>query len=256
MKQIIKKAGRACAVTAFLLSSVFSFVLTSVLAEDNPEAASTEAKGNMKISCSYSSGIEPMEGDKFTISYVLTGLTEVQELEVDANNAAKGEIETEIPYGVYNVVDISYSGSNKEMETLGYGTDLIFQAVAEEEPDLLQVAVGSEAGRKLEEEGDGILAKVDGYIINSFEDLPIDGTDKSSSEAGDAEEPESDNDTSGEESQETKRDDEKQGETIYYDEDGDAKEENSSPIKKVIPLVIMAGIVAIVIFIIHKRGIL
>ena len=46
----------------------------------------------------------------------------------------------------------------------------------------------------------------------------------------------------------------KQGETVYYDEDGESQDSDSSPFKKAIPLLIAAGIVAIVIFIMHKTG--
>lgn len=250
MKQLLKKTAKACAVALLLFSSIYSFTLSPVLAANNPETISKDEMGKVKIICSYSSGIKPLKGDKFTISYTLTGLTEVQELEIDGMAASKEEIEIQIPYGVFNVVDVSYTGTNEEMEALGYGTDLIFQSVAGEDPDLFRVAVGSEAGRELETEGNGILAKVNGYIINSFDDLPMDGTEESSKET------ESDKDSydTKEDGQEAKRDDEEQGETIYYNEQGEAQEEKPSPIKKVIPLTIMAGIVAIIIFIMHKRG--
>lgn len=162
MKQLLKKTAKACAVALLLFSSIYSFTLSPVLAANNPETISKDEMGKVKIICSYSSGIKPLEGDKFIISYTLTGLTEVQELEIDGMAASKEEIEIQIPYGVFNVVDVSYTGTNEEMEALGYGTDLIFQSVAGEDPDLFRVAVGSEAGRELETEGNGILAKVNG----------------------------------------------------------------------------------------------
>ena len=147
MKQLLKKTAKACAVALLLFSSIYSFTLSPVLAANNPETISKDEMRKVKIICSYSSGIKPLKGDKFTISYTLTGLTEVQELEIDGMAASKEEIEIQIPYGVFNVVDVSYTGTNEEMEAPGYGTDLIFQSVAGEDPDLFRVAVGSEAGR-------------------------------------------------------------------------------------------------------------
>lgn len=250
MRYNFKTAAKAC----IFAVSVFSCVLSSVLLPGpNVKATETEdTNGTLKISCSYSSDIQPDENDKFTISYALTGLTEVQKLEIEGAKAAAGEMSIEVPYGVYNVVDISYAGENEEIETLGYGADLIFQVVEGEEPDVLHVAVGEEAGKQLEAEGNGILAKISGYIVNSFEDTPMEGASESVSPE---QEEEATADISANDGQETeKRDDEKQGDTIYYDENGDAKDDKVSPVKKIIPLTIMAGIVAVVIFILHKRG--
>ena len=76
--------------------------------------------------------------------------------------------------------------------------------------------------------------------------------------SADSTEEEAEEDTSETEaddtSQDSRRDDERQGETVYYDEDGESQDSDSSPFKKAIPLLIEAGIVAIVIFIMHKTG--
>lgn len=238
-----------------VLSCILSSAISQVQASEaagQPEVISVDETGKLKVSCTYSSDIQPDEKDTFIISYALTGLTDVQTLEIDAASAAEGEIETDIPYGVYNVVDITYDGNNEEIEAQGYGADLIFQAVAGEEADVLQVAVGSEAGRDLEAQGNGILAKVRGYIVNSFDDQPMEGEVDSTEDTGNKE----DATTSGQDNndQHSKRDDEKQGETVYYDEEGDTQDSEVSPVKKIIPLIIMAGMVAVVIFILHKKG--
>ena len=67
MKQLLKKTAKACAVALLLFSSIYSFTLSPVLAANNPETISKDEMGKVKIICSYSSGIKPLKGDKFTI---------------------------------------------------------------------------------------------------------------------------------------------------------------------------------------------
>ena len=253
----MRRLFRTLRTTIFVMVAIGTLMLSATLnvsASEAPapgEAGETEETGKLRIACTYSSDITPDEEDTFTISYVLTGLTDVSTLEVNASEAADGEIEVDVPYGVYNVVDITYDGNNEDIEAQGYGTDLIFQVVAGEDPDVLQLAVGNEAGSDLESAGDGVLAKIRGYIVNSFDDQPMEGSADSTEEEAEEDTSETEADDT---SQDSRRDDEKQGETVYYDEDGESQDSNSSPFKKAIPLLIAAGIVAIVIFIMHKTG--
>ena len=164
----MRRLFRTLRTTIFVMVAIGTLMLSATLnvsASEAPapgEAGETEETGKLRIACTYSSDITPDEGDAFTISYVLTGLTDVSTLEVNASEAADGEIEVDVPYGVYNVVDITYDGNNEDIEAQGYGTDLIFQVVAGEDPDVLQLAVGNEAGSDLESAGDGVLAKIRG----------------------------------------------------------------------------------------------
>ena len=55
------------------------------------EAGETEETGKLRIACTYSSDITPDEGDTFTISYVLTGLTEEGFVVNDPNSIERSE---------------------------------------------------------------------------------------------------------------------------------------------------------------------
>lgn len=254
LKNTVKKIIKSCVSGLFVLSFIFSFVIAHVQASETAgqsEVISADETGKLKLTCTYSSDIKPDENDIFTISYALTGLSEVKTLKIDATSASKGEIETDVPYGIYNVLDISYEGNNEKIEAQGYGVDLIFRSVEGEDTDVLQVAVGSEAGRKLEAEGNGILAKIRGYIVNSFDDQPMEGEIDTSENQETEEIAITDPDNN---EQATNQSDEKLGETVYYDKDVNTQKNTTYSIKKIFPLIGMAGMCTVVVFILHKRG--
>lgn len=127
----------------------------------------------LSVSSRYSEGIEPQDGDIFTIAFSNTDTGDSSTVEVDASEITESYQEYVLPTGSYEVTNIIYSGSNDTIIDQGYGTENTFR-LKEGEGDLIHIYIGETEVNSLQSDYSHAVIKDDEHDENGkrtvFED--------------------------------------------------------------------------------------
>lgn len=232
---MIKKLSR-CMVLILLL---VSFALPVQAAENNV----------LTIKLYTDPGIKWEKGDYLTIIGKNNNTGEAIDMKLDLTKITEAGLEKKISTGNYQITDISYEGGNSKVEEVGYAITSNF-VVAENEDSYneIRIAVGYDEVEKLTMMYSEVMIKQNGALVNEL------------TETSDTELPDSEIDDSDESKQtieENQQEDEQQIEKHSQKEETiseERKEENQ--ILKIVPLFFLTGVIAVILFVVHKKGII
>lgn len=216
------------------------------------------------ITACYSTDITPAEDDIFSIT--LTGSSS-GEVNVDFNASQYADLTQSITVKPdnYKITNIEYKGSNEAILSEGFSMNNTFSVMEGEYADVT-LAIGTDEGMLLNSIYDSTITYQNGEIVNgrsAFMQEAASEQPEVETETRIEDEPE---ETSGnEETQDAAKEDgtEKREEPsaiekdakVIYEEPEEYEETESMPLfMRAVPLFCAAGITALVIFILHKKG--
>lgn len=220
------------------------------------------------ITACYSTDITPAEDDIFSIT--LTGSSS-GEVNVDFNASQYADLTQSITVKPdnYKITNIEYKGSNEAILSEGFSMNNTFSVMEGEYADVT-LAIGTDEGMLLNSIYDSTITYQNEKIVNgkeAFMQQPSDDqTDEVvESEAEDQQDttPEVKEDTGNEERVEIEESSdeadeplaiEKDAKVIYEDPEEYEETESMPLFMRAVPLLCAAGITALVIFILHKKG--
>lgn len=125
----------------------------------------------VEVSADYSEDITPQNGDVFSIIYCIPGeASETAEITLDASElVAENGVMNLVP-GKYEIADIEYRGYNKEINRQGYAVSKYIEADDERTAEV-QLAIGTEAGRRLSSMRADLVIKKQGERVYSFDEI-------------------------------------------------------------------------------------
>lgn len=216
----------------------------------------------------YSASIQPEEKDIFVLTCKGTAGSELN-IELNAFEYMDDTVTFEVEPDNYTVTDIGYKGSNEVITEEGYSVNNTFTVMDGEYADLT-LAIGKEEGDLLNAMYSSTLSYAGGELVNwdsyHTRDNASDPTDGSvndsqvnaagnDADTADGEEV-SDSETS--EHPQTQSSAEKEAKVIYENpsDDGQSQAEPSGGqlALRVVPLIGIAIIAALVLFVLHKKG--
>lgn len=232
----------------------------AVFASEATEPVEEALPTTIGITACYSDSVTPDEGDIFSVTFTGSAGTEVK---VDFNAAEYADVtqNIEVEPDNYTVKSIVYKGENDAVVTEGYAMNNNFSIMEGEYADVT-LAIGNEECKLLNSIYESTISYKNSEVVNGKEAF-ITETDEDASGKGATPEPdrtqaeESKSEPSGE-THGTSGDDkpsalEKEAKVIYEEPD-EGSESTSSLILRAVPLLCLAGIAALIVFILHKKG--
>ncbi len=211
------------------------------------------------ITACYSDSVTPDEGDIFSVTF--TG--SAGEVNVDFNAAEYADVtqNIEVEPDNYTVKSIVYKGANDAVVTEGYAMNNNFSIMEGEYADVT-LAIGNEECKLLNSIYESTISYKNSEVVNgkeafmteAGEDDPVkDATpnpERTQTEESESEAPEATGDTTEDDKPSAL---EKEAKVIYEEPDEES-ESTSSLILRAVPLLCLAGVAALIVFILHKKG--
>lgn len=211
------------------------------------------------ITACYSDSVTPDEGDIFSVTF--TG--SAGEVNVDFNAAEYADVtqNIEVEPDNYTVKSIVYKGANDAVVTEGYAMNNNFSIMEGEYADVT-LAIGNEECKLLNSIYESTISYKNLEVVNgkeafmteAGEDDPVkDATpnpERTQTEESESEAPEATGDTTEDDKPSAL---EKEAKVIYEEPDEES-ESTSSLILRAVPLLCLAGVAALIVFILHKKG--
>ena len=211
------------------------------------------------ITACYSDSVTPDEGDIFSVTF--TG--SAGEVNVDFNAAEYADVtqNIEVEPDNYTVKSIVYKGENDAVVTEGYAMNNNFSIMEGEYADVT-LAIGNEECKLLNSIYESTISYKNLEVVNgkeafmteAGEDDPVkDATpnpERTQTEESESEAPEATGDTTEDDKPSAL---EKEAKVIYEEPDEES-ESTSSLILRAVPLLCLAGVAALIVFILHKKG--
>lgn len=258
---------------------IVSFIAFSFLLAVGPMCHISYAdntSGILGITASYSSDIEPRDNDNFVIEYKNKDTGEENSLKIDASEVDGIFQDFDMPAGSYQVIDITYSGTNGDIVESGYGIENSFRIQAGGD-DIVHIYIGASETEGLENDYNQAVIKDSEHDENGqrtvFEDengkytyqkdetdnnvkVYIDDISSDSSSSDDSDDTYQDDyeDSSADIPTQTPTGEEPI--TEYYDTEEESEQQDShSSIGTSIGLVCIIALVGgVIIFVLHKKG--
>lgn len=225
--------------------------MTSYAAEEK-----TEEKGVLGITAVYSDSITPQGGDEFSVT-----LTDDEGNTTECTFQAYEHQEEaqfiELDPGNYSVYSITYNGKSEKLITEGFTMPYEFTIYELEHLDV-SLAIGRETGTDLASTYVNTYSVIDGETTDWIEyysprnnpesmdeEIPSDSNSVEEGKTGESAVPEY---TEGSKEKETSEEDEKQEQTKTV------TVKKTNLFMKNLPIIIIMGITAIAVFILHKKG--
>lgn len=143
---------------------VFALLIIAV----SPLQVHAEKMGTVYIEAHYSSNITPQSGDEFELVYMLQGGTDSATISLDASNYVEDTGMFELPEANYEIISITYKGSNPEIPEEGYGVRRDFVS-AQDGGSYIYISIGTSANIALERNYEGALFVDPTNAINESE---------------------------------------------------------------------------------------
>lgn len=257
-----------------LLALMLLFPSYLVSAEETTEQTAEErGTETLSVSSRYSEGIDPQDGDIFTIAFTNNDSGETSTIEIDAADIVETYRDYDLLIGSYEVTNIIYSGSNETIIDEGYGTENTFR-LQEGEGDLLRIYIGETEVTSLENDYSQAVIKDEEHDKNGekivFEDRSgkyryvedesgnsvIEYLDEGEESGETRQYSEDSEEPSGDESaeQETTQEGAEEPVTEYYEETETKGEGIASTLIVIGAVVVIALIGSLIIYILHKKG--
>lgn len=194
------------------------------------------------LNITYSSNIEPQENDVFVITYHLQGENETADITLDASKLNNKVGKLDMPEGTYTISKIKYTGNNPEIENQGYAITEYIAVTSENNYDCnIYLAIGTEAGNALLTQNSNSFGCQNGKYADELQSV----------------EPIVTAEATGDETTEITEEATTEEATTQEIEIIEQKEYDQPTFwGRFIPLLIITIIGAIIIYIIHKKGIL
>ena len=231
----------------------------AVFASEATEPVEEALPTTIGITACYSDSVTPDEGDIFSVTF--TG--SAGEVNVDFNAAEYADVtqNIEVEPDNYTVKSIVYKGENDAVVTEGYAMNNNFSIMEGEYADVT-LAIGNEECKLLNSIYESTISYKNLEVVNgkeafmteAGEDDPVkDATpnpERTQTEESESEAPEATGDTTEDDKPSAL---EKEAKVIYEEPDEES-ESTSSLILRAVPLLCLAGVAALIVFILHKKG--
>lgn len=233
-----------------------------------PYVSATEAMEPVKealpttigITACYSDSVTPVESDIFSVTF--TG-SEGDEVNVDISAAEYADVtqNIEVEPDNYTVKSIVYKGENDIVISEGYAMNNNFSIMEGEYADVT-LAIGNKECKILNSIYESTISYKNNEIVNGKEaymtetggDEPVKKataeTERTHPEESESASPEETRSTNGDENPSALEKEAK----VIYEEPEEKSESASSLILRAVPLLCLAGIAALIVFILHKKG--
>ncbi len=250
---ILKK----CLFIFFIMLSLFGFHCDcfSIYAADNVGITYIEAKY---------SDIVPTNGDKFVLTYKREGGSKTARIELDASTISIKAGAIELPESNYEIVDIMYSGTNKEITNQGYGITSKFVSKKNQD-SFIYISIGEKQCASLVKEYNNVIMvdqkhnkdgslkeevyRTDEYIDTDNEREKNTTVDNNTSTTNVT------NTENGNDSQLTPSTPNQEPSVEHYKENKEQKtSQKINIIVRLFPLIIVFIVAFIAVVILHKRG--
>lgn len=149
--------GRLKTVCLLALLAIFCIPHTAYATEPTETAESAEpGMGEVYIEAHYSSNIVPQPGDEFELVYMAAGGTDTATITLDASNYVEDTGVFELPENAYEIISISYLGSNADIKVEGYGVRRDFVS-NKDDGSFIYISIGKTANIALSQNYEGAL---------------------------------------------------------------------------------------------------
>lgn len=232
----------------------------SVSAAETTEPVEEALPTTIGITAYYSGSVTPDEGDVFSVTFTSSAGAEVN---VDFNAAEYADDTQNIEFEPdnYTVKSIVYKGTNDAVVSEGYAMNNSFSIMEGEYADVT-LAIGNEECRLLNSIYESTISYKNSEVVNGreafMEDADVAANVDEADTRPDSTQPgEHESEPEGE-ARDTAEDDEpsalEKEAKVIYEEPEETDGENASLILRAVPLLCAAGITALVVFILHKKG--
>nr|WP_317428700.1 hypothetical protein [uncultured Blautia sp.] len=233
--------------------------MTSHAAEEKTE---TE-KGVLGITSIYSDSITPQGGDEFSI-ILADDEGNTTECTFQAYEHQEEAQFIELDPGNYSVYDITYNGESERLIAEGFIMPYEFTIYELEHLDV-SLAIGKETGTDLASTYVNTYSVINGEMTDWIEyyspkNNPEPMSEETSPDSNSAEEGKTEEHADTEDPKETAEENSKEKETSEAEKNDEQKQEKPAVAKKPnffvrnLPIILIMGITAIVVFILHKKG--
>lgn len=191
-------------------------------------------------------GIEWEKGDYLTITCKNSNTGDNVNMKLDLTKITDSGLEKDITAGTYQISDISYEGGNSKVEQIGYAITSSF-VVAENEGayNEIRIAAGYDEVEKLTMMYSEVMIKQNGALVNELtETSNADNTDGEIIQSNESQQT----------TVEQQKGNEKQIKESPQKVEADSAVTRENQVLKIIPLFFFTGVIAIVIFVVHKKG--
>lgn len=236
------------------------FIAAALLMTMPVAATEVETGGDVSINILYSSDLSPEKGDGFMLTLVKNG-GDSETLDIDAYEYADHAYSTTMEPGTYVISDVNYTGDNERIIEEGYVCNLIF-TVREGRYAEINIAVGEDTCNSIVDLYGNVVAKVNGESVGDWYAVKSTGNPEEDTIHGNGlkEQISAENDWKPEETDipadstpDTDIDDsQEKPEPIYYEDT--ESEKTGNPAFLAIPILLLAAIAGIVIFVLHRKG--
>ena len=235
--------------TLFALCLAAGVTLSSAAIPLSAEAAGENT--NLYVVSYYDEDIKPQKGDIFSVSVKDINTGSEKQFTVDASEAQNEGQQISLESGSYQVTMVDYEGYNDKVEKSGYAiTSTVVIEESEDSYSEMLLGVGGKESEKLQTQYGNVMVKQNEELVPS---VSLEDTAEDSNE-----DTQLDKEVSNTDSNEEKTKDKK---PILKEEDlitevgkkEEPKAEESSIIKKIAPIGVIALIAFGALFIFHKK---
>lgn len=244
----LKKGAIAAIVAGMSMSIVPAF------ADEVEEAPLDTTVG---ITACYSADITPAEDDIFsiTLSGSSTGDTN---LDFNASEYADLTQSVVLKPDNYTITNIAYKGSNEAITSEGFSMNNKFSVMEGEYTDVT-LAIGTDEGALLNSMYADTISYQNGEAVNGKNAFVQETVSEQPETESEVQEEESTENASAVDEKDTKEADqpsalEKNAKVIYEEPEDEKETDAMSLIMRAAPLLCAAGITALVLFVLHKKG--
>ena len=213
-----------------------------------------DASTYVHMEVKYSDDITPQEGDEFLITYHEKESGDYEQIEFDASELVGKTGKVELSPADYIITDVAYEGYNKKINSQGYCVTNEFTVTDDpEDYEEFILSIGTNAGTNLMKQYENTIAKKEDEIVKSLEknDENVsagNGTEVSDKKYSSVKDVTTDSSTDSDKPEsdveDTKSDSQKINEDI----------KSSNKLYKMLPLICASIIVAIILFVLKKKG--